>query len=235
VIEASEVVFSLDQISRNSAVGVGVSVVGLLVSLLGYLRIRRVGNAIRHDRDLVETFLALPEIRFHLHRASHFLSATREEEQDELPVREALRDGLRLAHRSIDQFVMHLAGRWEVGNPYLLEADRCRKRGAVERAIYWYETALERSEVLGVSLAEEEIQRCFTELQECHFMRFDRTRAKETARRAKKFQIAGCRSEDEIRRRGWLYCGIYCLVLSWRRLRHLDWRKSRFPAELKKN
>lgn len=231
-----EFLTSFHLFSRDTAVAVGISLVGLLISLLGYLRIRTVGNAIRHDRDLVETLLVLPEIQFHLDRASRFLSFSREKGDDEHEVREALKGGLELAYNSIDVVVKNYYGRWEIGNPFLLAAERFKTRGAVSQAIYWYERALQSSDALGADLSDEELRQCVSGLQKCHFMRFDPERAKGVARRAMKLEAMCCRTEEEVRRKGWLFCSVAAVELLWRRLRHPAWNRPRkLPVHIKKH
>jgi len=229
---------SLILFSRDSAVAVCISVVGLLVSLLGYLKIRTVGNAIQYDRDLMETLLELPEIQFHLLKASEFLSPSRRDVEDEPGIQEALRDGLNFARYSIDSFIWHYSGRRDRGNPYLLAADRSKRRGAVRQAIFWYERALETSETLeelGVELSTDEIRHCLVEIQKCHLMRFDLTNAKRISQRAQKLE-APCPTEEEIRTKGWILCIAASLELLWRRLRHPAWnRPRRFPVNPKKD
>jgi hypothetical protein len=231
-----ELLASFHLFSRDTAVAVGISLVSLLISLLGYLRIRTVGNAIHQDRDLVERLLVLPEIQFHLDRASRFLSFPREKSDDEHKVREALKGGLELAYNSIDIVVKNYYGRWEIGNPFVLAAERFKTRGAVSQAIYWYERALQSSDALGVNLSDEELRQCVSGLQRCHLMRFDRERAKGVARRATKLDAVGCRTEEEVRRNGWLLCSVAALELLWRRLRHPAWNRPRkFPVNTKKH
>lgn len=216
--------------SQNSVVAIGVSMLGLLVSLLGFLRIRTVGNAIHRDREVMEALLEFPEIQFHLEKAFHFLALSREEGCNERVAREALRDGLQRAYYLLGSFHRQYLGRRAIGNPYLFTAKRYQRRGAISDAVFWYERALQTSEALGINLSSEETRQCLAGLLKCHFMRFDLDQAEHVARRATELETPCRPTVDEVRRRGWLFCGVAALELLWRRLRYPGWNRPRsFP------
>lgn len=226
---------SLVLFSRESVVAIVVSIFGLLFSLLGFLRIRTIRNAIHRDREVMEALLEFPEIQFHLEKAFHYLALSREQEANEKGAREALRDGLHRAYYLLDSFHRQYLGRRAVGNLYLCTARRYQRRGAISDAIFWYERAIRTSEALGIELSAEETRQCLVGLQKCHFMRFDRDQAESIARRATELETRGCRTVDEIRRKGWLFCGVAALELLWRRLRNPGWTRPRsFPVIVNK-
>jgi len=194
------------------------SIVALLLTFLGYLKIRSIRRSVRKHREALEMILSLHDVYFHLGQALEFLETSPGRGRTRANTEQAQRllsvcHGLHDSKRSLEMFFELIHGTRIAGPRALLRgASRYRRDGQIERAMIHYEKAIERAKH-HPEFPRGDLENCYVWLQRCLLAVWDLEGAMQVARDAEANSIDTCLKEKDIQRSYLILCAAASLRL----------------------